>query len=100
MWKILQAIVLFATASLVFAKDMFNTIGINAESPVIIATGLGITTMLINRSAVSLLVMALFMLLVNLPAASLESLGLDRDMLLAAAICTLFLPWIKRATTK
>ena len=56
--------------------------------------------MLINRFSVSLLVMALFMLPVNLPAASLDNLGLDRDMLLAAAISTLFLPWIKRAATR
>lgn len=47
MWRILQALALFTTAGMVFAKDVFNTIGINADSSIIIAVGLGITTMLI-----------------------------------------------------
>lgn len=100
MWKILQAIALFATAGLVFAKDLFDTIGIDAESPIIVAVGLGVTTMLMYRSTVSLLVMILFLILINLPAELLADYNLDRDMLLAAAIATLFLPWLQRLTAK
>ena len=58
MWKVMQAIALFATAGLVFAKDFFARAGIDADSPVVIAVGLGITTMLMYRTAASLLVIA------------------------------------------
>jgi hypothetical protein len=96
MWKILQAIALFATAGLIYAKDFFQTLGINAESPIIIAVGLGITTMLMYRSTVSLLAMGLFGLLINLPEETLSYYSLDRDVLLAGAITTLILPWIHK----
>ena len=96
MWKILQAIALFATAGLVFAKDFFTRFGIDADSPLVIAIGLGITTMLMYRTALSLLVMVLFGIMISLPESVLENYRLDRDILLAAAICTLLLPWIQR----
>lgn len=96
MWKILQAIALFATAGLVFAKDFFARFGINADSPLVIAIGLGITTMLMYRTWVSLLVMVLFGIMISLPETTLDTYNLDRDLLLAAAICTLLLPWIQR----
>jgi hypothetical protein len=96
MWKILQAIALFATAGLIYAKDFFRTLGINADSPLIIAVGLGITTMLMYRSTVSLLAMGLFGLLINLPEETLAYYSLDRDLLLAGAITTLILPWIHK----
>ncbi len=47
MWKVFQAVALFATAGLLFAKYFFGTLGVNANSPVIIAVGLGITTLLL-----------------------------------------------------
>jgi hypothetical protein len=100
MWKVTQALALFATAGLVFARDFFSTLGINAESPLIIAVGLGITTMLMFRSTVSLLVMILFGLLINLPETMLANYNLSRDVLLSLAITTLFLPWIQRLTHK
>lgn len=100
MWKLLQAIALFATAGLVFAKDFFANFGIDANSPLVIATGLGITTMLMYRTTVSLLVMVLFGIMISLPEATLENYNLDRDLLLAFAITTLFLPWIQRLTHK
>jgi hypothetical protein len=96
MWKILQAIALFATAGLIYAKDFFRTLGINAESPLIIAVGLAITTMLMYRSTVSLLAMGQFGLLINLPEETLDYYRLDRDVLMAGAITTLILPWIHK----
>jgi hypothetical protein len=96
MWKVMQAIALFATAGLVFAKDFFARIGIDADSPLVVAVGLGITTMLMYRTKVSLLVMVLFGILISLPDATLEIYQLDRDILLAVAITTLLLPWIQR----
>lgn len=96
MWKVMQAIALFTTAGLVFAKDFFARVGIDASSPLVIAVGLGITTMLMYRTAVSLLVMVLFGIMISLPESVLDNYSLDRDMLLAAAICTLLLPWIQR----
>jgi hypothetical protein len=96
MWKVLQAIALFATAGLVFAKDFFANFGINADSPLVIAVGLGITTMLMYRTWVSLFVMVLFGILISMPDAVLDNYNMDRDMLLAGAICTLLLPWIQR----
>ena len=96
MWKLLQALALFITAGLVYAKDVFQVFGINADSPLIVAAGLGITTMLMYRSAVSLLAMVLFGLMINLPDETLAYYSLDRDILLAAGITTLILPWIHK----
>lgn len=96
MWKVMQAIALFATAGLVFAKDFFARFGIDANSPLVIGVGLGITTMLMYRTWVSLLVMVLFGILISLPESTLAVYNLDRDILLAVAITTLLLPWIQR----
>lgn len=100
MWKVLQVVALFATAGVLLAKDTLLTLGFNAETPVIIAVGLGITTMLINRSVWSILAMGLFFIMVSLPQETLDMYNLDHDMLLAAAITTLFLPWIQRLNQK
>ena len=100
MWKVFQALALFATAGLVFAKDLFATFGVDANSPLVIAVGLGITTILMYRTAVSLLVMVLFGIMISLPDAVLKDYNLDRDMLLAFAIATLCLPWIQRLISK
>lgn len=96
-WKALQAVVLFATAGVVFAKDVFNTIRLDVDTPIIIAVGLGITTMLINRSILSLTVMVLLVVMIKLPPETLASHNIDRSVLQAAAISLLFLPWIRNA---
>lgn len=95
MWKALQAIAIFATIGLVLAKDVFNAIHLEVDTLLIIAVGLGITTMLINRSLLSLLVMVLLTILIKLPADFLALYNLDRSLLQAAAIALLVLPWIK-----
>lgn len=97
MWKVLQAVVLFATAGLVFAKDVFNAIRLDVDTPIIIAVGLGITTMLMNRSVLSLVVMVLLVVLIKLPPETMQMYNLDRSVLQAAAISLLVLPWIKSA---
>ena len=96
MWKVMQALALFTTAGLVFAKDFFARFGVDANSPLVIAVGLGITTMLMYRTVVSLLVMVLFAILINLPETTLAAYNVDRDILLSVAITTLLLPWIQR----
>ena len=100
MWKVLQAVVLFATAGVVFAKDVFNAIRLDVDTPIIIAVGLGITTMLMNRSLLSLVVMVLLVTLVKLPPETLLQYNLDRSVLQAAAISLLFLPWIRSGLSK
>lgn len=96
MWKILQAIVLFATAGILFASQFFEQTGLPREPLLIVAIGLGITTMLMYRSLVSLLAMGAFALMIHLPDATLAAYHLDRQVLLAAAIALLCLPWIQR----
>ena len=100
MWKVLQAVVLFATAGVVFAKDVFNAIRLDIETPVIIAVGLGITTMLINRSILSVVVMVVLVGMIKLPPETLVQYNLDRSVLQAAAISLLVLPWIRSAVSK
>ena len=100
MWKVLQAVALFATAGVVFAKDVFNAIRLDIETPVIIAVGLGITTMLINRSILSVVVMVVLVGLIKLPPETLVEYNLDRSVLQAAAISLLVLPWIHNAVNK
>ena len=96
MWKILQAIVLFATAGTVIATRSSDAFGLGDNTPLIVAMGLGITTMLMYRTLSSLLVMVVFSVLISLPDQMLADQGLDRDMLLAFAIALLCLPWIQR----
>jgi len=100
MWKVLQAVVLFATAALIIARDFFAGLGIEANPTLIAATGLGMTVMLMFRSVASMLVMLLFAILMKLSDEMLASYNLDRDMLMAGAICLLLLPWIQRITGK
>jgi hypothetical protein len=99
-WKALQAVVLFITAGVVFAKDVFNAIRLDVDTPIIIAVGLGITTMLMNRSILSLAVMVALIVMIKLPPEPLETYNLDRTVLQAAAISLLFLPWIRNAVSK
>ena len=99
MWKILQAIVLFATAGFLLVNQLFDTLGFKPDPLLVIAVGLGITTMLMYRSLVSLLAMIGFALLIRLPDATLAAWHLDRQMLLAGAIALLCLPWLQRFTS-
>ena len=96
MWKVLQAIVLFVIAGFIFAKDALTRAGFEHNTPLIIAVGLGITTMLMYRSLVSVLAIILFGILIKLPDAVLDNYGIDRDVLLACAIATLCLPWLHK----
>jgi hypothetical protein len=96
MWKVMQAIVLFATAGVLFASQFFEQTGLPRNPLLIVAIGLGITTMLMYRSLVSLLAMVAFGLLIRLPDVTLAAYHLDRQVLLAAAIALLCLPWIQR----
>jgi|SRR5690606_30919471 len=99
-WKALQAVVLFITAGVVFAKDVFNAIRLDVDTPIIIAVGLGITTMLMNRSILSLAVMVALIVMIKLPPETLETYNLDRTVLQAAAISLLFLPWLRNAVSR
>jgi hypothetical protein len=98
-WKVLQAIVLFATAGLVLAARFSDSLGLGGVPYLIVATGLGITMLLMYRSPLSLVVIAILTILVSLPEATLQHNGLDRDMLLAFAIAVLSLPVIRRFTS-
>src|SRR5437868_2072337 len=99
MWKILQVIVLFATAGVLLVTQFFDTLGLQPNPLLVVAIGLGITTMLMYRSLVSLLAMISFGLLIRLPDITLAAYHLDRQMLLAAAIALLCLPCIQRFTS-
>lgn len=96
MWKVLQAIVLFATAGFVIASRFTDTLGFADDPLLIAAIGLCITTVLMYRSLSSVLVMVLFGIMISLPDQTLDNYNLDRDMLLAFAIAMLGLPWIQR----
>lgn len=98
MWKVLQVIVLFATVGFVLATRVFHALHIEVNALLVVAVGLGITTLLMYRSLASMLVIVLFGILVSLPDATLNHYNLDRDMLLAFAIAVLCLPWIQRFT--
>ncbi|MES2604911.1 MAG: hypothetical protein V4603_08235 [Pseudomonadota bacterium] len=96
MWKVLQAMVLFATAGVIFSTSLLEDLGFEANPLLICAMGLGITTMLMHRSIASLVVMVLFAIMMRLPDTTLEGYNLDRQVLLAFGIALLCLPWIQR----
>ena len=99
MWKVLQAVVLFATAGLVLSQDAITRAGFEASTLMIIVIGLGITMMLMYRSLVSLLVLVMLAILIKLPDTILDTYGLDRDLLLAGAIVMLILPWLHKVSS-
>lgn len=94
--KILHALTLFATVSLALAKEFFAGLGIHADYPTIGALGLAMTTMLIFRSLVAVLAVALLTALVVFSPELLVQYHLDRDVLLAAALTIILFPWINR----
>lgn len=99
-WKILEAIVLFLTAGLIFARDFFRQLGLDVGSPVIITVALMVTTMMLYRSIISVVAMVIFVLFVNQPDEALEAMNMDRDVLLACAITILFMPWLRTFAEK
>ena len=92
--KFLHALTIFATVGLALAREFFLKFGIHADYSTIGAIGLGITTLLIFRSILSVLGVALLCVLISLSPEMLESVRLDRDMLLAAVIIVILSPWI------
>jgi len=94
--KFLHALTLFATLGVALAKEFFMSIGIHADYPAIGAFGLALTTLLILRSWVAILAVAILSAAMLLPPERLIDMQLDRDIILAAAITIILFPWIQK----
>lgn len=94
--KLLHVLTLFATIGLALARDFFASLGFEASYPVIGAIGLAVATLLIFRSAVVIVAVALLAVMVTLPEARLQEYGLDHDILLTAVLLIVVYPWIRK----
>lgn len=94
--KLLHVLTLFATIGLALARDFFASLGFEASYPMIGAFGLTVATLMIFRSAVVVVAVALLAVMVTLPEARLQEYGLDHDILLAAVLLIVVYPWIRK----
>ena len=94
--KFLHVLTLFATIGLALARDFFSSLGFEASYPMIGAFGLTVATLLIFRSSLVVVAVALLAVMVTLPEARLLEYGLDHDILLAAVLLIVVYPWIRK----
>lgn len=93
--KLIHALTLFFTLGLALVRDFFAEMGFVADLPTIGALGLAVTTLLIFRGIIPLLSIAALLVIIRVPGV-LETYNIDRDIVLAGALCILVYPWISR----
>lgn len=94
--KFLHAATLFFTLGLALAKEFFTQIGFHADYMTIGVLGLALTTLLIFRGLLPILAVAILVVLISQPDATLVTMHMDRQILQAAALTIVLFPWIKR----
>jgi hypothetical protein len=99
MMKLLQALIIFATVGLAFARDFLLSLGIDASYTTIAALGLALTTLLAFRGVLSVIAVLILTALVTVPQEQLLAYNLDHDALRALAIVIMIYPWIKKIAT-
>src|SRR6188768_3438088 len=99
MMKFLQALIIFFTIGLVFARDFLLNFGIEASYTTIAALGLALTTLLAFRGILSVIAVLILTALITVPQQDMLAYNLDPDMLRALAIIIMLYPWIKKIAT-
>ena len=99
MMKLLQALIIFGTIGLAFARDFLLTLGVEASYTTIVALGLALTTLLAFRGIFSIIAVLILTALVTIPQNDLLAYSLDHDMLRALAIVIMLYPWIRKIAT-
>jgi len=94
--KLLHVVTLFATIGLALARDFFASLGFEASYPMIGAFGLAVATLMIFRSAVTVVAVGVLAVMVSMPEARLQQYGLDHDILLAGVLLVIIYPWIRK----
>src|SRR5690349_11510398 len=96
MMKLLQALIIFGTVGLAFARDFLQSLGIEASYTTIAALGVALTTLLVFRGVMSVIAVVILTFLVTVPVEQLQAYSLDPDALRALAIVVMIYPWIKK----
>lgn len=96
MMKLLQALIIFATVGLAFARDFLQSLGIEASYTTIVALGVALTTLLTFRSIMPIIAVVILTFLVAVPQEQLQAYSLDPDAIRALAIVIMIYPWIKK----
>jgi hypothetical protein len=99
MMKFLQAVIVFGTIGLAFARDFLLNLGIDASYTTIVALGLALTTLLAFRGIFSIIAVLILTALVTIPQQQLLAYRIDHDALRALAIVIMIYPWIKKIAT-
>src|SRR5688500_15291019 len=99
MMKLLQALIIFVTIGLAFARDFLVNLAIEASYTTIVAVGVALTTVLAFRGIFAVIAVLILTALVTIPQSELAAYSLDHDMLRALAIVIMLYPWIKKIAT-
>ena len=94
-----QALIIFGTVGLAFARDFLLNLGIEASYTTIAALGMALTTLLAFRGILSVIAVLILTALVTIPQSELSAVSLDHDALRALAIVIMLYPWIKKVAT-
>jgi hypothetical protein len=99
MMKLLQALIIFGTIGLAFARDFLLSLGVEASYTTIVALGLALTTLLAFRGIFPIIAVLILTALVAIPQSELVAYSLDHDMLRALAIVIMLYPLIRKLAT-
>lgn len=99
MIKLLQAVIIFITIGLAFARNFLLSLGIEASYTTIVALGLALTTLLAFRGIFAVIAVLILTALVTIPQDAMLAYNLDHDALRALAIVIMLYPWIKKIAT-
>jgi len=94
--KFLHALILFATIGLALAREFLLELGVQADYAGIGALGLAFTTLLSFRGLLPIIGVGILCIIISFRPDLLASYHLDKDMMLAAALVIILLPWIKK----
>lgn len=93
---VLIGLLLGATLGVSLAAEVFQRLGMQAETYMILMCGMLIATLVINRGIGILAVFVTLSMVVMQPEQVLLEHGFDRDFLLAALMVTVMFPVVQR----
>lgn len=94
--KYLQYLILLGTVGLALAREFLLELGMQADYTLIAALGLSLTTLLVLRGFLPVVSVVILCVLILFRAEALAAYGIDKDMMLSAALVILLYPWIRK----
>ena len=92
----LFSLLLFATIGISIANETVERLGLQSNYLLIAVLALGVSSLLVKRNILLLLVVACLCVLLNLPAGSTAGLQIDPDFIVALLLGITLLPLVHR----